>query len=307
MTPAPRVWNDLQNGSSLVTVLIAAGIGAIVIGSLVTGVTGVSRSAEKANTTMNFATVKLNILNSLSCPNTIVGPVFCVDGTYVDIKNKSGEVFVKADGSTVMGNFNLRALCKNNAAQKGLDVRAAWISPTGKLPANIANSRLFTASDPTWFKKDEVASGLPYNWSHPKGQLFSGSPGSDALLCTGSFSSADLTCPAGNLMKGIAANGSLICEPIPPPCAWNQVRVGNVCTTLRVLIHGGYEQLTCEATVVDLGTRNAWGVAVTGSCAPGFAIEVGNSQDVISSSEPQYASCPTGEAAITNYLCIHAY
>jgi microcystin-dependent protein len=196
-----------ERGAGLIEMIIAAGIGAAVLAGVTYSLTGLMKTSNKANTSMDIVAVKAKILNSVRCEQTLSTP--CTDGTYIDLKDSSNRVVVSASGSN-LGKFFVRALCHNSGSLNGIDVRAAWLSDAGR---TNPNSKVFTASNPVWFMKDETNSNLPYNWNHPKDKLFSDLSGSDAMLC-GPTTIGGTVPPGGIIMwsGGVVPAGWALCD-----------------------------------------------------------------------------------------------
>jgi hypothetical protein len=194
-----------ESGMTLIEVILAAGIGTIIIAGITLGLTNMAKTGNKTNTSIDLTGIKARVLNSVDCQQTL--PVPCVDNTYIDLKDKNNNVLVSSGGGNI-GKFTVRGLCHNNVALKGIDVRAAWLTSAGSTSTTAK-------ADSSWFVRDEVATNLVYNWQHPKTQLFS-SLGGDGLLCgpnsgpqvpVGSvFYIAGAVAPAGFLL----ANGNVI-------------------------------------------------------------------------------------------------
>jgi microcystin-dependent protein len=166
-----------ESGMTLMEVILAGGIGTIIIAGVTLGMMNIVKTGNKTNTSIDITGIKARVLNSVDCQQTL--PVPCVDNTYIDLKDKDNDVVVSSGGTNI-GKFTVRGLCLNNLAQKGIDVRAAWLTSAGS--ASTA-AKAFGASSSSWFVKDEVATNLVYDWKHPKTQLFSSLGSGGGLLC----------------------------------------------------------------------------------------------------------------------------
>jgi hypothetical protein len=296
---------DSELGLGLLEVLMAAGLGTAIIAALSLSLSKSQQASRKISTDLDIVSVKSVIAQSVDCRATFPAPANppCTVGSNVVLRRTGGGAIVNADESSIFGPWRVRARCEADGVK-----------------VFVANQR-----------SDEMNSTLVRDFNHPKAALFAaGATG----LCFDRYSApaGTITCPAGQIMRGINLDTKLpFCQGLssivptcgagtvltfdgtnlscisPSACAWNEVMLGNACTRLNTIIVGGFESLTCEATVSGLGSRNAWGVAAGGTCSPGFAVEVSAAQDLLSSGEPQAGACPTLEVHTTTYLCVRSF
>ncbi len=224
-----------ENGLGLMEVLVAAAIGTVVIAAVTTGLQNSNRFSQKVASSVDLSALKAQITASVDCAKTMQGRTMgspCSSaGEYIAIRTEANDVFIKQDGTTTVGNWNLLARCRTCApgaanCKSGLEIRAAKIAGGGSAARN------FLATNENWFKVDEMNRNLRYDWNHPKGKLFEAQGvsglcghwwggGSLTADCTGPneyVKSIDWVrkeaqcgvwpqCPNGQFFRGIKPNG----------------------------------------------------------------------------------------------------
>lgn len=239
-----------ENGFGLVEVLIAAALGMGLLLALSNGMSSLTASSRKVESSLDLSGVKARVIEGVSCAKTMAAPGACAtDGQYLNLLDERGKPLVE-DTGTLMGRFLVLARC-NKGTDGGIEVRAARLTSAG---LSNPKARKFDAPSgkEDWFARDEVNSNLLYDWSHPKGLLLTRRSTSDGRLCREMFgggpppatlirctspnqvmrgydpvkgtadcvSGADMTfissikCPSGQYLEGIV-NNRPVCNTIP--------------------------------------------------------------------------------------------
>jgi hypothetical protein len=202
-----------ESGMSIVLVMIAAVLLSAIAAASSKYLSAASKSGRKIESSLDLSGIKLRVIDAVNCTNTMAttnAPANCTTSSYgyLALRDHANRVIVQEDGSTRIGDFNVRARC-NPGTSGGIEVRAARLTPAG---VSSSNAKGFAATNAAWFLRDEVATNLLYNWEHPKGLLFAGPTGSSAesRLCReffmGSTAAAVVNCATlagpGTVMTG---------------------------------------------------------------------------------------------------------
>lgn len=229
-----------QRGIGLAETLVAAGVGALVIGGTVIGLKNSSNSQRKTESSIDRAILAMDLSRGLDCTSTMTGRTMgnpCPTNAWIDLKAANGKVLVKADGTTKRGQWNIRALCSST----GLDIRVAKLTSAG---AANSSALEFSASTSSWFVRDEVNTKLEYSWKHPKAQLqpqcqywFGGTPTTGSCgdnqivknvdLAAGTVECANVpNCTGDNALRWDAVSHKLLCDTITGPTNWIIKNIG---------------------------------------------------------------------------------
>lgn len=211
--------NSSQSGMGLLEVILAAGLGTIVIGALMLSMQKMARFNKKAESSTDLSAIRSRLAEAVNCTATFQAARLplgnpCPAGGYIDLRASGGQMVVPSGGLNV-GQWTVRAYCKSSDGS--LDVRAAKLRPGA--PAGADNWRTGTVNSAN-FLQDEMdsntanASGT-YSWNHPKSRLFAtGSAG----LCSNWFSGTPggQCSGAGEYVKSIDFNNNkAICGTVP--------------------------------------------------------------------------------------------
>jgi hypothetical protein len=225
------MWGNKESGHSLLTLVMS---GAVALGTMVALTGQFARTGFLAKKTLgreDKRAIMQNIQRNISCSVTFKGKVSgaaCTGGGYIDIKNRSGQVIIAANGTTILDGWGVLANCNNTT---GLDVRAMKLAPgTGfsdmdwigkSAPSNLGA-----------FRGGELNT-TPYSWAHPKARLF---PLGDEGLCAEWFRSSisPTGCQKNQYPEQVDfANNTVTCKTIPsciPPLTLEFGPNGYTCT-----------------------------------------------------------------------------
>ena len=112
-------------------VIVAAGLALVVASGLIATLKETGRFGAKVASSTDLQGLRLQINQTPDCNLTMAGRTMgnpCLSDAYIDLRNSSNGVFVKEDGSTAIGDWNIRALCRIG----GLQIRAAKLTPVGR-------------------------------------------------------------------------------------------------------------------------------------------------------------------------------
>jgi len=166
-----------SHGFGIIECIVAASVGMIIIMAISSVMSGVNSSIRKLESITDLLIIKSMVADATNCSQTLAASPTCTTlGGYVALRNASGNVAVTLNG-TQIGRFLVRAHCDVGG---GIDVRAAKLTQAGMLAPSALD---FSATDASWFQKDEKDKTLLYNWLHPKGRILSNMPGNDMRLC----------------------------------------------------------------------------------------------------------------------------
>ena len=203
-------------GLGLIEMVIAAGLGVLVVAGVTVGVNSTSRAGRKVESSVDLVAIKSQLVSSVDCGRTMAGRTpgnACPTPTYIPLKNALNSNVVGAGGQK-FGDWTILAQCSS----AGIDVRAA------KLIGGAANFSNTTAAN---FKPDEMNRNLSYSFDvsmttgHPKSQLFRPDLANPSTgLCGAWFGGAagdnKIECGPNEVMKGVNLTmGTPICYPIP--------------------------------------------------------------------------------------------
>jgi type II secretory pathway pseudopilin PulG len=171
-------------------VLIAAGLGTILLTALVLSMQKTSRFSKKMESSLDLSAIRARLSEQVDCSRTFSTAALpqgnpCPTGDYIELLASGGQVIVPRSG-LVLGPWTLRAYCKTSDGS--LDLRAAKLRPGAPSGADDWRSPGSTVN-PANFLRDEMDSNFAnasgsYSWNHPKSRLFeAGSAG----LCANRF------------------------------------------------------------------------------------------------------------------------
>ncbi len=224
-----------EQGMGIIEIMVAAVIGILVVGAISTSLKKSSDFTKKIGTLSDLEIVKAQIASSIDCSNTFMTRTIgnpCPSQVNLDLVSKSGTTVAAANGSTVIGRWNVKPSCDPS----GLTVKAA-----------LKNGGQFV--------KDEMNSNLLYDWDHPKALLFGaradGKP--NAMLCEHWFKPPN-----------VSAETSYCAEPGQFIKSINKTTGEPVCGTFGELFAG----LSCEPGEVLEGFDSAGGPVCIASGGP---------------------------------------
>jgi hypothetical protein len=223
-----RFRNSSQSGLGLLEVVLAAGLGTIVIAALMLSMQKMARFNKKVESSTDLSAVRSRLAEAVNCTATFQAASLplgnpCPAGGYIDLRASGGQMVVPSGGLKV-GQWTVRAYCKSSDGS--LDIRAAKLRPGA--PAGADNWRTGTV-DPANFLRDEMDSNTAnasatYSWNHPKSRLFAtGSAG----LCSNWFSGTPggQCSGPGEYVKSIDFNNNkAICGTVPTCGGGNALR-----------------------------------------------------------------------------------
>lgn len=198
-----------QAGLGLVEVVLAAALATVVLLTLSQFMRSAAQSSRKIESSIDLAGIKSQIGSELSCEKTLAATPACSTANVAtEVRNTSDQVILPAAGK-LFGRYFIRAQCQPGTSG-GLSIRAVRLTEAGRTDPK---AKVFgAASDPRLFERDEMDPSLLYDWSHPKGGLFSevtdksGKSLSDTRLCRGQFAKpppgGNQTCPPGFTLIG---------------------------------------------------------------------------------------------------------
>ena len=101
-----------ERGSGILQVMLIAFTGAVVAMVISKTVSDSSSMAQFVSAKLDRETIAQLVLLNTSCPQTFPSVPGCTDGSYVQLiaKNGTNNVLIKADGTTIIGGYNVRAL-----------------------------------------------------------------------------------------------------------------------------------------------------------------------------------------------------
>jgi hypothetical protein len=250
-----RLKGGREAGIGLMEVIVAAGLGTIVIAALMISMQKMSRFNKKVESSTDLSAIRSRLAEAVNCTKTFQTAGLplgnpCPAGGYINLLASGGQMVVPLAG-LVVGPWTVRAYCRSSDGS--LDIRAAKIRPGA--PAGSEDWRTGTV-DPANFLRDEMDGNLAnasgaYSWNHPKSRLFAtGSAG----LCSNWFSGTPggHCSGPGEFVKSIDFNSNTaICGTVPTCPAGNALRFDGSTFSCD----GNYEQRAADYANWVLGQR----------------------------------------------------
>jgi hypothetical protein len=203
-----RPQTNKQSGFSLASVMLAAGLGTIVVIAMVKSLSSISATQSFQEFRTDRESLRLSLLTRVDCAKTfpVAGaPACAATGSYIDLLDSAGKVVLAAAGTTSVGIWQVRAKC----ASTGLDIRVASL-----LKSAPASALAFEAKATSAFRA-EPSSKVPLDWSHPKSPLFASTV---QAPCAARFSpptpSSSSDCAPGQVVVGYSPVNGINCRAI---------------------------------------------------------------------------------------------
>jgi hypothetical protein len=146
-------------GFGLLEVILAAGLGTIVIAALMLSMQKMSRFNKKVESTTDLSGIRSRLAEAVNCTKTFQAAGLplgnpCPAGGYINLLASGGQIVVPTGGLAV-GQWTVRAYCRSSDGS--LDIRAAKLRPGA--PAGTEDWRTGRV-DPANFLRDEMDGNL---------------------------------------------------------------------------------------------------------------------------------------------------
>ena len=222
--------NGKNAGFSLISVIIAIGL----MGLLAVGINHILNSGFRGNAKLRIDQERLYIANQIieriDCRQTFstITPSACIaSSSAVTLRQEDGTPIYP--GNRIGKSWIMRVNCNVQAGIEGLTVKLAKVVPD---------------TMPRVFWKDPLGGGL-LNFNHRKADLFDAGTRPCGSMFTGALTPGDQTCPVGEVLRGIRANGEIICS------AYTTTKYSPPCTA-------GGSTMTVNHTMCSISRISAW-------------------------------------------------
>jgi hypothetical protein len=214
--------NGKQAGFGLMEVLVAAGLGTVVVAALMFAMQRMSQFNQKVESSTDLSGIRARLAESVNCTRTFQAQALplgnpCPTGQFINLFGGGGQMVVPAAG-LVVGQWTVRAYCRSGDGS--LDIRAAKVRPGA--PATAIDWPTGTV-DPANFLRDTMGGNAgvggtnasSYSWIHPKSRLF---PAGGGGLCSNWFAGTPGgSCAPNQYISNIDFNSNTVtCLPLPP-------------------------------------------------------------------------------------------